>query len=600
MSFIEIVKQGKENRVAWCTSKRVEGKKNPVKQSVHLGVLSAAGTELLKSSKLEALPDGVLEALAARGISYSGNTAKSSGRPSVYLQHVRLDDLSSSRTQTVGTYRVLKHFAEQSGFISALRHGYGENSEKIFSLMCQMLDTHMRGYLVQDWAAGTPFEAAVLKMTPKAVSELLGTLEDGRLPFCRKWYEGLGHPSRLIKDSTHFCSRTSEETERELEEYGWDHHCDAGLRQFNVLSMSEADTGLPVYYRAYPGSINDVSTVTQTTDEMAFISPGAQFETWTDCGYFSDFNMGYMRDHHVGFIMEGRWNDRTSAILKEARMIPEESREMVCHGKYSYTATPCSYCLKYVDGRGHDVQCTVGGYVYYSKLEAAEKENAFMTSLNKWRQAFYNYDFVSREHAQEWLDTATDKFGKYLELNWNGGRPAVSVRQGNVANVMDRYGYHIILQSGAEYSAQELIDNNHARDPVEKLWKTMKNEFDFKSAKTKSDSTTMGQTFIVWGASILYRLMLNAARKEGVGSTVNELLAPLRKIQLEYLKDKIIPRRMTASAIKVVVAMKLEDIFPEFSHDLQIPVAERKKAENKKVDDKRGKKAKFPLKKKLK
>ena len=269
------------------------------------------------------------------------------------------------------------------------------------------------------------------------------------------------------------------------------------------------------------------------------------------------------------------------------------------HGRHSYAATPCVYVLRYTGRDGNAAECELGGYVYFSRLEAAERENAFMTSLDKWRRAFYRYDFANEGHAQEWLDTATEKYGRYLELDWNGGDPRVTARRELVSRVLNKYGCHVILQSGSDYTAQELLDNNHARDPVEKLWRTMKSELDFRAARTKSDATTQGQIFIAWGASILYRLLLNAARSAGVDGSVNEILAPLRKIQLECIGGRQIPKRMTASAVKVVVAMGLEALFPEFILDLEKPVAERERLARKKADDRRGRKARFPLKKNL-
>ena len=278
--YIAITVQGNERRVAWKHSFREAGKSTPCSSSLHLGVLAPGGSELLRCRRRrpEEFTTEILDALSRKGIARGERVADTVGRKPTVLTRITVRELASSQVVMVGVYRVLRHLAVESGLLSSLVSAFGDDAEAVFALACHRLDSRQGVYLAQDWAEQTPFRNAVVHLSPSSAGRLLAGVAGRRLAFFKAWYSACGRPQTLIEDSTHFCTRAGDRSRREAEEHGWEHHQEDGLRQINVMSLVARPSRLPVMYRAYFGSINDISTFTETSEEMEVVGEGVSRE----------------------------------------------------------------------------------------------------------------------------------------------------------------------------------------------------------------------------------------------------------------------------------------------------------------------------------
>lgn len=397
--------------VTWNESRRVDGKRNPTRVPTYLGLLSDDGKELIKGACVKELSSEMLAALAKKGLNISEQAAAPRGRRPKFLRRTTLAELEDTRIQTVGTYRILHGLATSNGLWGALSSAFEDEAEAIFALICQRLDSKMQSYLFKDWAEDSPFELVRLSMSPKGISSLLSGIEEHRLDFAKHWYQACSSPCELIEDSTHFCTYASPNGGRECEKYGWDHHQEVGKRQINVMSLVDRASRLPIMYRAYPGSINDISTFLETSEEFKVIGKDASILYDSDSGYFSCFNMLLMKKSGNDFIMEAKWDLQTLAILSKNRDKLKGVGAYVKHGQHTYRYEPCCYIL-YDKSKGGN-KSSVQGYIYYAELEACLLKNSMVSTILQWRGAFSKYAFESAEQAKEWLDTSTDGWGKF-------------------------------------------------------------------------------------------------------------------------------------------------------------------------------------------
>ena len=576
MGYILVTARKRGNPVVtWNTSLRIEGKATPVRTTTYLGLLDGSGTKLVRSSDIKELSPEILAGLEKKYLGLSAEAAAPRGRKAVLLRRMRLDDLAETRIETVGTYRILRGLAEACGFFQSLHAAFMEDGDAVFALMCQRLDSRMQGYLFRDWSEDTPFALARLSMSPKAVGSLLCRIENRRLAFCQAWYKACGSPRELVGASTHFCTCGRTGGGRECEEYGWDHRQEAGRRQVNVMSLVARSGRLPVMYRAYPGSINNISTFTETEEEMKAVGGDASILYVPDSGYFSSLDMRLMVKNGHDFVMEVKWDTQTLAILAAKRGALMGPGEYVKHGSYTYRSEPCAYSL--FDRSAGGRKATISGYIFYSELEAGQLRNSLRTTAMLWQKAFRRYDFESAAQAQEWLDTCTDGFGKYLRLA--GVHPALDTELDNsrIAKDTERFGFHVAVTTVKDMAAADIMEICHGRDPVEKLWRTMKSDLDAKALMTKIDPATQGQIFIVWGAAILYRLLADALERAGLDMTVDEALLTMRKIRMMCMKDRIIAQTPPRKAKDIVVGLGLERDFPEYAECLRSCLEERER-----------------------
>jgi len=582
--------------VSWNISYRKPGTAYPSREISYLGVLDLARRELLKSKDAPEPTNEQLESLTKKKIVYKGRSADSRGPKIEFLRRIPINTASSFYTQSIGVYRLLLKLATESGFVNALQFSYGKNAERVFALMCNRLDTRLGGYLVRDWAQDTPFEAVSMNLSPKAVSTLLTIIEDRRIAFSCEWYKACGSPKYLIEDSTHFYTKSCSETRRSIEEYGWDHHQEAGLRQINLMSLVSKTNGLPVMYRAYPGSINDVSTFMETASEMEVIGPDVKREYISDSGYFSNLNMARLIKNGDDFTIEGKWNKQTLLILEEKRKLLATHGKYVTHGSYAYRYESCEYKVSSKEA-GKTNSYTIYGYIYYSDLEHSQKSNLYLELIDKWRENFNKYEFDDNAQVQEWLDEETLGWGKYMRVTTDSyGKRELSLDVEKIEAETYRLGYHVVFCTEAGRTAGDVLETVHSRDPVEKLWRTMKTDLNSKTLKTKLDSATLGKIFIVWGAAVLHKLLANALAAAGIDKGINEVLMIFSKAKLTLVQGKQIPQTMTAKLKETIVKMKIEELFPEFKCELE-PLVEKRKVDEANVNKpKRGRHPKYKLK----
>jgi len=609
MGYIMLLKRKHSPQaVVWQTSVRVEGKPYPVHNSVYLGLLDDKG-RLVKGQNTEALSPEMLEGLKKKGIAVSDAPPAHRGRVGMFLKRIPLDGTASSIVQSVGTYRLFHHLADASGLLESLKVAFAEDAEAVFALVCQKLDLKLRSYLLKDWAEGSPFEQSCISMTPKCISSLLSRLPPHRLSFCEAWYSQCGRPEDLIEDSTHLCTYSSG-MGRELEEYGWTHHSEHGRQQLNFKSLVAMDTSLPVHYRIYPGSINDIGTVMETSEEMSHIAPGCSVTYVSDSGYFSRMNMQLLLNAGSNFIIEANWDSKTLAILHDLRDKLQASGEMTLRSEnYAYRYEPCEYEIdvsqenlyrsKCISKKANDCPKTsiVNGYVYYSELEGGEFREKIRTASLQWCEIFQNYSFKDKNQAQEWLDTSTHGWGRYILLSESSsGKLHAEVNFKTMKQDTETAGFHVILYSGSKRSAKEVLALNHGRDPVEKLWRKVKTDLNSSALCTKLDSVTEGQVFIVWCAAILQTLLTNKLKEAGLAHSVNEALLAFRKIRLTYFKGQPLPATLTKDAKQLIVGMEIENEFPEFANMLKDAISEREAQKNRCKGEKPGKHPKYMLK----
>jgi hypothetical protein len=587
---------GKLPLVTWNISAREDGKPYPTRKAVYLGLLDTSSNELLRAANDVELTDEMINDLRKKGVAVGEGKAPPRGRAAQFIRRIPIGGVGESCVIAIGYYRVVHHYAKSSGFLDALEGAFGNKAEALFALMAQRLDSNLGCYLARDWAEGSPFEKSTMSLSPSACSALLGGVEARRLDFSRLWYKACGSPTQLLEDSTHFCTRSTGATRRQLEEFGWTHHQENGLRQLNVMSLIDKNTKLPVMYRAYPGSINDISTFMETSEEMRVIGADVSREYVSDSGYFSNFNMAYMLRAGDGFTIEANWDGQTERILVENEEKLRGNGVFVMHSGLSYRYEKCSYTVT-DKTTSPATKKNVMGYIYYSELEHSRKKNEFLAIIEQWRVAFGKYDFTGREQAQEWIATSTDGWGRYLTPKGSSSADlVVDINFHLLEKFVRKLGFHIVLCTDAGRGAADVLDTVHSRDPVEKLWHTMKSELDARTLRTKLDDTTLGQVFVVWGAAVLHRMLLNAIERHSLNMSVNELLLALNKAKLTVSNGMTIAKTATKKFKEAVVKLELENIFREFSVALEPLVKAREDAKARLNKPKRGRPQKFKLK----
>lgn len=217
-------------------------------------------------------------------------------------------------------------------------------------------------------------------------------------------------------------------------------------------------------------------------------------------------------------------------------------------------------------------------------MEKSERINALYTVLNGISNNFKKYEFRDKDHAQEWLNTCCSGFGKFFTLEWKEKQePIININMDKVKELTCKYGVHVIVMRGFDIDALTAIKLNHEKDPIEKLWRTMKGSLHSKTLHTKLDETTLGKIFIVWGAAVLHSMVNKLIKKNEKNKlTVDEFLKNIRKIKIATIGKNKIYRRPPAKAIDAIVDNQIERLYSEFKRHLKEKIEKRENDKRKK------------------
>jgi len=407
---------------------------------------------------------------------------------------------------------------------------------------------------VEAWYEGTSLalESPHVNLSSQRVSELLCRLGESDIPdrFMARLVEGTDTKSTLIYDIT---SLSSYSQLIKLLEYGYNRDGES-LPQINLSLIMDKDRGIPVMYDIYPGSIADVSTVSNTIKKInAFGIRDYVFVG--DRGFFSRTNLEEFIEHKLCFIMAAKLQLKDlKMLLTEAQKDIDDVKYLHKFNKHPIFAKPITYTFG---------STTAQGYVYYDpKLEQTEKETLLnrlhdiREELNKTRlNKNSNANFVFREKARGFMN--------YFDWNVVDNRFEVAIRQNAVTQRVNKMGKYILFYSG-DFDWMTCLSLYRERDEIEKSFKALKNELDVLPLNTHSDMTTRGFIFIAFLGLIIRTRLVNKMRESGLLEkySVDLLLIQLDKLRKISLADgQVILTEMTKKQREIFQALNYAPTF---------------------------------------
>lgn len=366
--------------------------------------------------------------------------------------------------------------------------------------------------------------------------------------FLKKWNEGRDKDCRIYVnfDSTNFGT---EAQGVELAEFGYAKD-DPTIPQINLAVAAQTETGLPLMYDLYAGSITDVSEVSyviQMAQRFGYENLGFIF----DRGYLSQANVHQLREMGYDFLI----------MLKSSNACARRAISM-CHDQLKNGWDP--RLLLENDG--------IYGMTVEDKLFAKDDRKS-------WIHVFYDPKREFREKAEfmqelkvfedqlkEGIQSGTlneetgKKFAHYYDLKLeNGIVTGYQINRENVEEKLSMLGCFAIC-STEEMSAQEALDNYRQRDAVEKLFESIKSEMGARRPGVYLDESLNSKIFVLFIAAIIrsqifYQLKpLRKSENERKKYTVPAVIHELEKIiAIRNEKGKFERRRCLTGTQKKIL-----------------------------------------------
>lgn len=407
-----------------------------------------------------------------------------------------------------------------------------------------------------DYAYNHPLFTDRMKIfSDSKVSRFLRDISrDDSIEFQNAWNASRDHREKIYisYDST---NKHCQAGDVEIAEYG--HEKERQKKPiFNYSIAYDKNNRLPLFYEAYPGSINDTSQLQNMLEKAkSYGYRNAGFIL--DRGYFSEPNIRFMDRNGFDFIL----------MVKGCKTLVNE---LVLRNKGNFE-DEWENSIPYYDVNG----ITVEDYLF----PADEKKRYFHIYYSDFRKAREraNLQRMIREQkaALENLKGTEDKIDNrsipYFDLIYHKDKDGkerlqfVRERKDVISRDIRLCGYFCIISSGKMTAAQAL-DLYKSRDASEKLFRGDKSYLGGRSIRTCHDEPTYSKIFIEFVALIIRNKIytcltdrMKEIHKKKNYMTVPAALKELDKIELIRQADGIykLDHAVTATQKDILQAFNL-------------------------------------------
>lgn len=460
--------------------------------------------------------------------------------------------------EVVGDAHVMLSIAEECGLRQVLSGAFGEEAgDALVGLAIHQAAEGRPLYLAGDWLSERALPEG-MRGRKVSVAEVYGLMtrvgsdHGGRELFFREWIRRSGAAGALLCDTTSISTYSEN-----LERAEWGHNRDGDdLPQVNISLAATAD-GLPLWFRMIPGSIPDVSTLRVSAELLRDLGMGAVAYS-LDRGFHSAANVRDLLDAGDGFVVG------IPMSLKKARELVKSKRAALASPKRSFSLNgrvmrhaKAAWDIQMPDKTSRCIEA----HVFLDQARQADRVGRFEQAVFALEDKAARETFETRAEAVGWLAGNARGMAGCFAVETRGGTVSVVRKPRAVASATAGMGYMIVGASEAGLSPEKVLADYRARDLVEKLFDTLKNEDGQHRLRTGSDTCSEGRVMLGFIAMILHSRLEARMRDAGLLKrvTVAEFIAQARKIKaVRTLSGKRILLEVTKKSRELLSSVGIE------------------------------------------
>ena len=310
-------------------------------------------------------------------------------------------------------------------------------------------------------------------------------------------------------------------------EYGYS-RSDTGYPQVNVSLVESSESGIPIFYDIYPGSVNDITTVKNTIDvlrtagltDVAFIM---------DRGMFSSSSIEYLIESGMNFIMPA------SYTMKEVRRLALSSRKTIEKaGNMISISGEIMFAVKKTVKIGN---VDISAWVYYDPERDSRERTVFYSSLKERMDRLSSHTVRKWEKPRDVCDDIMGPYRNFISFRYDGSFH-IRIRDNAVSQRVNRCGITVITFTG-DHNAEYVLSEYRKRDAVEKLFMSSKTFTGGEPLRVHGIDALRGEMFVNLISIAIRSRILAYMRSSGLLKkySVEKMLLELHKLRKVILQD---------------------------------------------------------------
>ena len=395
---------------------------------------------------------------------------------------------SHDSVKSVGATFLLRHILSDLGVVGILKEVFG--LRRAMAVIIAAIYMACRGNVfehVLDWCESCVINEELL--SSQSASVLFASItHDERMAFFKNWIKRNSGDGYLVYDVTSFSTYADGISDSE---WGYNRDHDK-LPQINLGCYLLENSGLPMFYVTYPGSIVDKSHMPYMmayNDELGIKNVGFIM----DRGFCSTSNITYLHSNRSRYIIGVDMRHKaTRWAIDKVRNGIVSLRNRAHDGVYA-----CA-----VNSRFYGAMSTM--HVYYNP-ELAERHR---------RDIFRTVESLEENLAQ--LNSLTDKeakrYKRYFKITREADGTITFKRDYDKIDAASRNSGYFCLLSNAGLRSDTTLAIYKRRDILEKGFDDIKNHLDMKRLRTHTNATTEGKIFCAFIALIAISELANKLR----------------------------------------------------------------------------------------
>jgi transposase len=428
-----------------------------------------------------------------------------------YYEYYGTDKLemlpSSDSVRSVGATFLVSKVLESLGVRDALDSVFGLRSEEIMTVAAYMT---CRGNVMEhilDWCDGFTLHEAPVS-SQKASSLFSSISHNERMMFFKAWLSKQKNIRYLAYDVTSFSSYAEGIADAE-----WGYNRDGDkLPQINLGCYFSEESGLPVFYVTYPGSIVDKSHLPHM---MAYNSElgidGVGFVM--DRGFCTTANVVYMHSLRLEYIMgvDMRHKATQDAI--------GSVRESIVSVRYSLNG---GVYAKSVHSRFYGVTAVM--HIYYDPDLAERQRRDLYRLVGNMASELEHMEHITKREVK--------RYSRWFDINrYTSGAFTFKRNDIKVDTDAKNSGFFCLL-SNTELDSADILTVYRRKDLIEKGFDDLKNHVDMKRLRTHTNATTEGKLFCAFIALIVASNLTSTIREiEGINLSKRSVISEFEKIK---------------------------------------------------------------------
>lgn len=414
--------------------------------------------------------------------------------------HRSSQETTRSSCLDIGPYLVIEKVIDQYKIAELAKKWFKKDAGLFLDLVCYLIITEDNaGQYYPDYAFRHPlFTESMKVVSDSKVSRFLTDMTKEQIRgFIDDWNNKRDHRTRIYLhyDST---NKNSQAGDLDFVEFG-NPKDDKGLPIFNLSLAFDKDNRIPLFYEAYPGSINDVSQLKFLIDKIS--EYGYRHVGFIlDRGYFSKENIQYMDKKKYPFIMmlEGR-KPLVRSLIDQNRTGFESSRDCLIEG-YSLYGKTLERPLFENSVRSRYI------HMYFSASKMAAERERIEQRIRDIHRVLTRFVGKSIRFGKPYTDYFDCFYQDNCLINFTEKADVIQ-------SELNSCGYFFIVSS-EKMNATEAYELYKNRDVNEKLFRSDKTFLGSRSMRIQSNNALEAKLLIEFTALIIRNKIYNVLKEQ--------------------------------------------------------------------------------------